>query len=123
MKLIDAEKLKECAVTVQEVGVADVYAPRRPFSAVPMKVIDALPAVEVPRWIPVTERLPDDENEHLVIVNGVWKNIHFKGACEMATYSADEGWILSAFPDWDAPVVTYWMPIPDFDMGGENDKA
>lgn len=119
MRLIDADKLKEkLRGNAQKDGSPFVGAIAEMFC----EFLDQAPTFggaeergeigRVPQWIPATERLPDDENEHLVIVNGVWKNIHFKGACEMATYSADEGWILSAFPDWDAPVVTYWMPLP-----------
>lgn len=120
MRLIDADKAKEkLRGNAQKDGNPFVGAIVEMFC----EFLDQAPTVEdaeergeigrVPRWIPVTERLPKNVNEHLVIVNGVWKNIHFKNACEMATYSADEGWILEAFPDWDAPVVTYWMPLPE----------
>ena len=61
MRLIDADALKGCACTVMKVGVADTYAPRSTFSAVPVRFIDEQPTVEVPRWIPVTERLPEDD--------------------------------------------------------------
>lgn len=115
MRPIDADKAKEkLRGNAQKDGNPFVGAIVEMFC----QFLDQAPTVEsengpVTRWIPVTERMPEDENEHLIIVNGVWKNIHFKEACEMATYSADEGWILSAFPEWDAPVVTHWMPLPE----------
>lgn len=115
MRLIDADKAKEkLRGNAQKNSDPFVGAILEMFC----KFLDQAPTVEseighVPRWISVTEGMPGDENEHLVIVNGVWENIHFKEAYEMVTYSADEGWILSAFPEWDAPVVTHWMPLPE----------
>lgn len=34
-------------------------------------------------------------------------------ACELATFYAGEGWFFEAYPDWDDPQVTYWMPLPE----------
>jgi hypothetical protein len=34
-------------------------------------------------------------------------------AHELATFYAGEGWLLEAYPDWDDPQVTYWMPLPE----------
>jgi hypothetical protein len=24
-----------------------------------------------------------------------------------------EGWLLEAYPEWENPQVTYWMPLPE----------
>lgn len=121
MKLIDAEKLKECAVTVQEVGVADVYAPRCPFSAVPMRMINALPAVEMPRWIPMTERTPDKAKNYLCVVceEGYepyvdiiwWNDEHGAFGHEATVFDLDTlGFVETTFEKWN---VTHWMSLPE----------
>ena len=28
-------------------------------------------------------------------------------------YDDDSGWFLEAWPDWDQPTVTHWMPLPE----------
>lgn len=111
MRLIDADALKGCACTVMEVGVADTYAPRSTFSAVPVRFIDEQPTVEVPRWIPVAERLPEKEEFVLVVVNGRWHNIKFVNAAQIAMYDED-GWWIEAYPEWKNPKVSHWMSLP-----------
>ena len=75
-------------------------------------------------WIPAAVKLPEeDECEYLVIVNGEYTNDEyangpyatqrFERAVEIALYSEEEGWILEAYPDWDEPVITHWMPLPE----------
>lgn len=65
-------------------------------------------------WISVNDRLPEDEQEVLVLANGrPQKNIELINACELATFYAGEGWLFEAYPDWDDPQVTYWMPLPE----------
>lgn len=118
MRLIDADALKEkLRGNAQKDG--------SPFVGVIVKMfcdfLDQAPDAEkrgevgnATRWIPVTERLPENCNEDvLVTVDGVWRNVHFKAAQELAVYSAKEGWILQMFPEWDNPPVTHWMPLPE----------
>lgn len=65
-------------------------------------------------WISVNDRLPEDEQEVLVLANGrPQKNIELINACELATFYAGEGWLLEAYPEWENPQVTYWMPLPE----------
>ena len=66
---------------------------------------------EVPRWIPVAERLPDKEEFVLVVVNGRWHNIKFVNAAQIAMYDED-GWWIEAYPEWKNPKVSHWMPLP-----------
>ena len=62
----------------------------------------------------MTERLPEDEELVVAIVNGnPRKNIRLIGAYQMATYYRDEGWVVDLYPDWENADVTHWMPLPE----------
>ena len=66
------------------------------------------------KWISVKEQLPNDADPVLVVVYGKYKNIEFKGAYELATYSEpDKDWILDAYPGAEDITVTHWIPLPD----------
>lgn len=68
---------------------------------------------QVPRWIPVAERLPSGDNQVLVVVSGKPKeNITLAGAVKLATLYSD-GWCLETWPEWTGAEVTHWMPIPE----------
>lgn len=58
---------------------------------------------KVPRWIPVTEKIPPDQEEVLVLTrskNGV-RNV-------------DKGyWAIDHFIHRGRTVVTHWMPLPE----------
>lgn len=59
--------------------------------------------VTVQRWIPVTERLPEDGQIVLTCKNGI---------CEVQTYEARRnGWV-SGRVFWSMAFVTHWMPLP-----------
>lgn len=65
------------------------------------------------KWIPVTERLPENVCGVLVTVNGKHNNITFENALEIAEYDNIEGWIIEGYLDWLDPDVTAWMPLPE----------
>lgn len=65
------------------------------------------------QWIPVTERLPEPDKQVLAIVSGRWENIVFDRAYELVSWSADEGWIMEAWPELEDPDVSHWMPLPE----------
>ena len=73
-------------------------------------------------WISVDERLPDDEDQVLVIVSGKpMSNLTLENAYELAEYTP-EGWILEAWPEWEDAKVTYWTPLPEApEKGGAYD--
>ena len=57
--------------------------------------------LQIPRWIPVTERLPEEDGCYLVAV----KNDHKRRYSKTAWFSHD-----SWFARQD---VTHWMPLPE----------
>lgn len=65
-------------------------------------------------WIPVEERMPEDEQPVLAVVSGQpEKNILFDHAIELAEFSRAEGWILEILPEWENPKVSHWIPVPE----------
>ena len=65
-------------------------------------------------WIPVAERMPEDEQPVLAVVSGQpEKNILFDHAIELAKFSRVEGWILEILPEWENPKVSHWIPVPE----------
>ena len=65
------------------------------------------------KWIPVSERLPENGCGVLVTVNGKHDNIIFLNALEIAEYRNTEGWIIEGYLDWLDPDVTAWQPLPE----------
>lgn len=31
----------------------------------------------------------------------------------LAGYFGEEGWLVNEYPEWERPVVTHWMPLPE----------
>ena len=73
------------------------------------------------KWIPVSERLPEDGYGVLVTVNGKHNNITFVDALEIAEYDGDFGWIVEGYPQWTDPNVTAWQPLPEPYKEGEQE--
>ena len=75
-------------------------------------IIDSQP--KVGEWIPVSERLPDNADEDVLItVNGTYKNITYEDAIMLAVYDKDEGWIIDGYEYWLTAQVTAWQPLPE----------
>ena len=70
---------------------------------------------DLPQWIPVTARLPDDDRCVLIVASGKpCENVTLENAQEIAFFCADEGvWFIEAWPDWQTATVTHWMPLPE----------
>ena len=68
-----------------------------------------------PKWIPVSERLPETEEFVLASLTGKYRNITFEHAREIADY-ADGGWCVYAYPHMSAEkceeLIEAWMPLP-----------
>ena len=75
-------------------------------------------AAQVPKWISVEDRLPDNGDVVLVIANGNPRtNIRLHNATLIASYWQDEGWIVDGYEYWDAICVSHWMPLPELPEG------
>lgn len=75
--------------------------------------IEALEKQATSEWIPVSEGLPEGENEVLVTVSGKLNNITFDNAIEIGFYCEIDGWIINGYLDWATPQVTAWQPLPE----------
>lgn len=64
------------------------------------------------RWIPVTDRLPEDDVTVLVTVSGIYNAITFEGAIQIGAYYR-EGWLIEGYEEWDNPNVASKLPLPD----------
>ena len=73
------------------------------------------------RWIPEEERLPEGDEFVLATVSGIYNNITFSSAIQLAGYCEDDGWFIEGYPDWDAPEVIAWKPLPKPYKGGQNE--
>lgn len=65
-------------------------------------------------WIPVEERLPEDEGNVLVVVTGRYKAVRFENAIMLGNYSStDKDWIIEGWEEWENPNVIAWQPLPN----------
>ena len=94
-----------------------------------LKAIDELPSIQPEqRWIPVSERLPEDYGEFLVTYKSDGEQI-FMDIIEYETsfeYDYEKNrfkgvWIFA--DDWQAvnSEVIAWMPLPELYQGGEQE--
>lgn len=65
------------------------------------------------RWIPVTERLPENEDIVLVTVSGLYNHLTFCNAIQLGSYWSDGEWFIEGYPEWNNPSVVAWMPLPE----------
>jgi hypothetical protein len=71
---------------------------------------DAIAAVGemLPRWIPVSERLPQEDEDVIVFTDEEnEKGVH------VASIDEDGVWCPSHGDGWMFPTVTHWMPLPE----------
>lgn len=65
-------------------------------------------------WISVEDRLPEDDGDVLAIVSGYpTPNITLEDVLVVAAFCEGERWYIEEYPDWDNPIITYWMPLPE----------
>lgn len=96
------------------------------------RIVDALPAVDIPRWIPVTERLPEEDKEVLISYRykeGEGDTSHVK--IDITSYGQMYfgGNKVGKTKHWRAPFeyfesnyeVIAWMPLPKPYKGGDEE--
>jgi len=109
-KLIDADKLLH---EYLEQYTAQERNGNLVFSVAEIKqnfadILNAAPTIEVPRWIPVTERLPERQDMFLVSHYGIVTAAWF--------YTTDRWELPSGFV---TDAVTHWMPLPQPPKDGD----
>lgn len=66
------------------------------------------------KWISVKDKLPEESDMVLAIVNGKpHENCTLVDAYQLAMYTPEDGWIVEEYPDWGGAAVSYWMPLPE----------
>lgn len=111
MRLIDAEKLEGEAICLYTYGGARY---------IPLDALKRAPTVELPRWIPVTERLPQEDEPPETL-------------CELFNLRHSDGYVTAGWCNrssgkWhyiphdddfiatqglDSGAITHWMPLPE----------
>ena len=108
IRILDPETTKE-----ELAGIKGYAAMMKVVDEACILAVAALREQEQRRWIPVTDRLPEDDHDVLIVGSGSpVKNVRLENSLEIARFSKDEGWILECWPDWETPIVTHWMPLP-----------
>ena len=71
--------------------------------------IENAQTVDVQKWIPVSERLPDEEHESVVLA--------YSGDVDTAIVSGDTFLEYDKYEGWEICNVTHWMPLPEAPKG------
>ena len=109
-ELIDA--LRNCKGVYPDASCDKCLYDKHPYCMADMHH-DAADAIErlqaqVPRWIPVTERLPERADEVLIAYREEYDDWTEEYAVSTATYMPRAGrW------DYDHLKITHWMPLPE----------
>lgn len=90
------------------------------------EVLRAVPATPVPQWISVKDRLPEAEQEVLVISRGWGDRLLYVGQYKKmeaqtspltGITSKESDWLLWGWSYMKKPQVTHWMPLPELPKG------
>lgn len=87
----------KCQFSVPELSYKEIYC-------VVLKYIQQLEA-QVPKWISVEERLPENDANYLVFTSAA-------NEVDLATYYGDGEWLAPDLCNLTR-FVTHWMPLPE----------
>ena len=84
-----------------------------------LDIIDTYSTLTQPNeWVNVEERLPEEGESVLCIVNGKpRKNITLCEAYQLGVWCKEDGWLIDEYPEWRDVEVLWWMPLPDAPEG------
>ncbi|MCI5678699.1 MAG: hypothetical protein MR278_01750 [Bacteroidales bacterium] len=74
------------------------------------------------RWRGAAHELPQKHDNVLVCVSGIFGNIFFNNAIQIGCYAGEEGWIIDGYEEWENPIVSHWLPIPDMPVWDKDDR-
>lgn len=100
MRIIDADKLKERIANTADLGgwIGDTITQIKQLA---IKYIDSVPSVDMPTWIPCSERLPEREGRYLCT------NDELGGWITSINIWLGDHWL---YPN-EKPIA--WMPLPE----------
>ena len=82
--------------------------------ALNVDAVNAQPAVDIPRWIPVTEGLPEIGDRALVTIPSIGETF-----VTIGTYAGEYRWHISDYGFCEKVIA--WMPLPEPYKGGEEE--
>lgn len=108
-KAVNLTEWSSCDVDAVGLAAADRIANQSTHIAALQQEIEKLRG-QLPRWIPVTERLPEDRSDVLVVAYWHERWGAYMGWCapERAAWSVHVG-----IGDRSDIAVTHWMPLPE----------
>lgn len=117
-KLIYVDRLKKDILALQDCynGFSDTYD-----KACIIGVIEEQPTVEERKWIPCSERLPEEE-EDVLVTDGESMAVGYYREDVRAWDSVNFGWIENRENGYGINEVIAWMPLPEPYKGG-NDES
>lgn len=134
MRLIDADRLpvkswKKTAAMFQDDYTAGAgtdwalkvaMAENRMLWEIISAIENAPTLTQSNEWVNVEERLPEEGESVLCIVNGKpGKNITLCEAYQLGVWYKEDGWLIDEYPEWRDVEVLWWMPLPDAPEGEE----
>lgn len=74
------------------------------------------------RWRVASHELPKNDEGVLISASGIFGRISFHNAILIGSYLGEEGWIIDGYEEWENPIVSHWMPLPDMPMFQKDER-